>query len=311
MELIYLIAGLIGLILGAQLITKGALNIAQHFKISQFFIGITLLAIGTDLPELTVHIGAAIHRLQGTPTGDLALGDTIGSCFGQIVLTVGIIGLFGLVTITRRQLKRDALLMLGSVAFLFLAGFDGYLSAWDGAIFLLIYISYFLTLQREEKVHQKVARAPKMFWAWDALSLIGGFLILIFCAEVVVDQALALTAIWGVSQSFIGILILGLGTSLPELAISLSALRRKAYNLSIGNLIGSNLFDILFVLGLGATISGFGVSHKLFLFDVPILFMASLVVVLFFVRDCKIRKSEAIVLLLIYFTYVGLKLFGF
>ncbi|MBW2977610.1 calcium/sodium antiporter [Candidatus Woesearchaeota archaeon] len=310
LELILLVLGLLGLLLGSELIIKGALNIAEHYKISHLFIGLTILAIGTDLPELVIAITGSIDKLMGIETSGLIIGDALGSCFGQIGLTLGIIGLFGVCCLTKRELLRDGLMMVGSVALLFLAGYDGELSRFEGIAFILIYLFYFMSLRREEKIYEKIKRAPPMHLLWDAVSLIGGFAILIYSSNIVVENAITLAQSWGIAQSLVGILIVGLGTSLPELAVSLGAIRKGAFRLSVGNLIGSNIFDILFTLGIGSVIAGFNVSRNLLRFDIPFLFVLSIIALLFFRTKMKIAKKEAIILVLIYAVYVVLKLRG-
>jgi len=311
LELILLILGLLGLLLGTELIIKGALNIAEHYKISHLFMGLTILAIGTDLPELIIAIIGSIDRLLGIETSGLVVGDALGSCFGQIGLTLGIIGLFGILTLTKRELVRDGLMMVGSVVLLFLAGYDGKLTRFEGIMFILIYLFYFMSLRREERVHEKIKRSPTMHLLWDSVSLIGGFAILIYSSTIVVENAIELAQSWDIAQSLVGILIVGLGTSLPELAVSLGAIRKGAFRLSVGNLIGSNIFDILFTLGIGSAIAGFNVSKNLLRFDIPFLFALSVLVLLFFKRKMKIERKEAIFLVLIYVVYVGLKISGF
>lgn len=308
LELLYLILGLFGLVIGANLIIRGSLNIAEHFKISQLFIGLTILAIGTDLPELSVTITGAIHKLHGIGTSGLIVGNSIGSCFGQIALTLGILGLFGALAISKKKLKRDGLVMIGSVVLLFLVAMDGIITRTEGIIFLFLYAFYFFILVREEKIKEKVRRAPKMYTWWAIISLIAGFAILIYSSDVVVKNAVQLAFSWGVSQSLIGILIVGVGTSLPELAVSFEALRRKAVRLSIGNLIGSNIFDVLIPIGLGSTIAGLNVEKNLLMFDIPFLFFVSLLVVFFFRRKMKLSKKEAMILIMIYVIYVILKI---
>lgn len=293
------------------MIIKGSLNIANHYKISQLFIGLTILAIGTDLPELFVIITGAIKRLGGVETSGLVVGQTIGSCMGQIALTLGILGLLGILTITKRQLLRDGLIMIGSVLLLFFIGFDHNLSRLDGIIFIIIYAIYFITLYREEKVFAKIKRTPRMHLAWSFLSIASGLILLIYSSNTVIEKALKLAENWEISQTFIGIIIIGLGTSLPELVLTISAIIKKAYGLSVGNLIGSNIFDILFALGIGSAISGFSVNTELLSFDIPILFITSIIVVLLFRSGFRIKKTEAVLLLAVYVVYVGLKLLGY
>ncbi len=308
-EFIFLILGLIGLVLGAHLIIKGALNIAEHFKISQVFIGLTILAIGTNLPELMVIINGSIHRLTGIETSGLIVSEAIGTCIAQISLTLGIVGLLGTsLFLTKNELIRGGAALLGSVALVFILGLDGKLSRIDGIIFILFYIIYFLSLYREEKgKERKVKRAPPLRTGWAILSLLSGFTILIISSNFVIENAIILAEIWGISQSFIGAVIIGAGTSLPEIAVSISAVTKKATRLSIGNLVGSNIFDILLVLGLGSAISEFNVEKSLLLFDIPFLFITSIIVLIFFLTKNKLTKKEALFLIIIYSLYVGFK----
>lgn len=310
-ELFLLILGLAGLVLGSQLIIRGALEIANHYKFSQIFIGLTILAIGTDLPELVVNISGAIHRLGGIETSGLIVGQTIGTCFGQIALTMGIIGIFCYLTLSHKRVIRDGSMMIVSVILLLLVGLDGVITRFDGALFILIYVVYFAFLQREEKTFEKIKRRPSMDLLWSVISIVAGFGVLIYCSNIVIDNAVELADIWGVRQSLIGIVLIGLGTSLPEIVLSISAIIKKAPMLSVGNLIGSNIFDILFTLGIGAVISEFVVSANLLIFDIPFLIATSFVVMIFFLRKRGIQKVEALALLGIYCLYIAAKFIGF
>ncbi|UGV41528.1 calcium/sodium antiporter [Methanococcoides orientis] len=309
-ELLILLIGLAGLMLGAELIIKAALAIAEHYKISHAFIGLTLLTLGTNLPELVISVTGSIQRSMGTETSGLIIGDSIGSCFGQIGITMGIVGMFGALTLTKRELSRDGVMMLISVALLFLTGLDGTLSRTDGLIFLAAYAVYFFLLYREEEVHQKFKSAPPLYFTRTILSISAGFAILILSSYAVLNNALYLADMWGISQSFIGIVLIGLGTSLPELALSWSSIRKRAVNLSVFNLIGSNIFDILFTLGVGSLISSFTVSEALVRFDIPALFFVSLLVLLFFRRHMQLKKNEAFVLILLYVLYISVKIYS-
>jgi len=312
LELIYLIAGLAGLVLAAHLIINGALHIAERLKLSQMFVGLTILAIGTDLPELMVSIAGATHRRLGMETSGLVVGNAIGSNFGQIALTLGILGLLGgTIAIKRRILRRDGLMMIFSVLLLGLVSIDGAISVFDGLIFLVVYLVYFFSIAREETVYKRVDGWVKSRAVWAAVSLLAGFAILAYCSNLVIENAIALSQAWGVPQSLLGILVLGIGTSLPELVVSLTAIRRNKIGLGVGNLIGSNIFDILVVLGIGSAISGFVVSRRLLYFDIPFLLFTSLAVVFFFRKDRKLIKWESAALIGLFLLYATLKLFGF
>jgi cation:H+ antiporter len=310
LEILFLIIGLIGLWLSAELAIKGALNIAEHYKISHLFIGLTVFAIGTDLPEIVVDVTGAVHKLKGTDTSGLIVGETIGTCFGQIALTLGILGLFSTLYLTKKELLRDGLMMVGSIILLFIVSLDGLISRIDGIIFILIYILYFLALYREEKVFDKIKRAPGLNLYWDSLLLISGILLLILSSNLVVVNAVLVAEEFEIKQSLIGIIVVGLGTSLPELTLSIGALRKKAYKLSVGNLIGSNIFDVLITLGIGAAIAEFFVSKNLLQFDIPFLFITSGLVIMFFRNQLKIIRTESLILIGIYAAYFGLKIAG-
>lgn len=310
-EIIWVIGGLILLWIGTELVVKGSVNISEHFRISHMFIGLTILAFGTDLPELVITITASIQRYMGVETSGLVVGDAIGSCFGQIGLTLGIVSLIGYLTITKRGLFRDGFMMLASILLLFLLGYDGSITRIEGVIFLLIYLFYIIIIQSEEGVHEKVTKAPALDLRWDIISVIAGLAIVIYSSTVVVDNAIVLATIWGVKQSLVGVLIVGLGTSLPELVISLGALWKGAPGLSVGNLIGSNIFDILIVIGVGSVISPLNINSNIILFDLPFLLLISILALLFFVIKRGIQKKEAIALITVYILYALLKLRGF
>jgi len=310
-ELVYLILGLAGLWIGAELTTRGSMSIARKLKISYTFVGLTILAIGTDLPELFINITAAVQKLQGVDTSGLIMGETVGTVISQTTLILGLIGIFGYVIISKREFLRDGLIMIGSAAVLFLMGMDGQLSMMDGLILLIIYSFYFMTVVREEKITEKIRnrkqRLGVLFWA--VVSLIAGLIFLVFAAKVVVENAVTLANLWGVSQTLVGLLIVGLGTSLPELSICVSAVRKKAGKLSIGNLIGSNIFDILFTLGISTVIAkGFSVNESLVDFDIPFMIGVTVLAVFLLRTKMKLEKREAITLILVYIAYVALKL---
>lgn len=308
----YLIAGLAGLWLGTDLVIRGAIAISDRLKLSRVFVGLTILAVGTDLPELVVSITSSFDRLSGVDSGGIVIGNIIGSNFGQILLTLGLVGLFAYFTLTRRQVLREGSVLLGSILVFFFLGLDGNFSRIDGLIMIALYAAYFIAIpKQEEKVDQKVKKAPTINLPWSVVSLIAGLVIVISASETVVDSAVMLAQAWDVSQTVIGILIVGVGTSLPELIISFGAVLRGAPGLSIGNLIGSNIFDTLFVTGIGSLIASMAIERNILFFDLPYLFVASLIVLLFFLRKKGLQKKEAVFLLMLYAVYVTLKLFKF
>ncbi|MBD3249336.1 calcium/sodium antiporter [Candidatus Woesearchaeota archaeon] len=310
-DLSLLMLGLIGLVIGTHLVVRGALDLAEHYKLSNVFIGLTILAIGTDLPELIIAIVGSINRLGGTESSGLILGDAIGSSIVQISIVLGIAGLFGFFTLTKKQIKIDGSVMIGSIILLFLVGYDGNITRTEGIFLIIVYLIYYLSLYREEKVNEKIKRAPTVHLFWDIASVIGGMVVVLYTSNIVVENSASLAISLGISQALIGVLIASLGTSLPELSVAIGAAFKEAPGLSIGNLIGSNIFDLLIPIGTGAAISGLVMEKSLLFFDIPALLIISLAVLLFFIRKKGLQKKEAAILIGLYVFYAIIRLAGF
>ncbi len=310
-SLFFLIIGLVLLLTGTEFVIGAALNVARHYKISELFIGLTIMAIGTDLPELVVDITAAIHRLKGIETSGLIIGETLGTCMSQIFLTLGLIGLFSVLHLGNGGLHREKGMLVFSALIVFLLGFDGLLSRIDGFILLIIYMVYFLSLNREENIYKKFKSLhlkKKLYPMWVFFSFSAGFAILFLGSQLTIQHALKLAALLRLPQAIIGIIALGLATSLPEIALAINSIRKKAYTLSIGNLIGSNIFDMLFTLGIGSAISGFLVNHGFLVFDFPYLIFAYLIFIYLILGKNNLHKKQAFVFLSLFFFYILIKL---
>ena len=311
LELFYLLLGLTGLWLGTELIIKGALTIAEYYKLSHVFIGLTILAIGTDLPELIVAIDASLLQKSGQETSGIIIGNAIGSCLNQITIVLGIAGMVGYLTLTKKAIKQDGLVLVGAIILFFLVGFDGKISAIEGFSLIVVYLIYYVRLLYGEKVSEKLKKElPKKIWQ-NLIYLLSGIALVIFTSDVVVKNAISLAVLWEVPQSFIGIVFIALGTSLPELAISLNAARKKAVGLSVGNIIGSNIFDLMVPVGVGASLSELKVESNLIWRDLPVLFLVTVVVLVYFSKKKGLQRKEAISLVGIYLLYVVLKVLGF
>ncbi len=311
LELFLLILGLAGLWLGTELVITGAVNIADYFELSQVFVGIAILAIGTDLPEIVIAINASLqHAMEQVDTSGIVIGNAIGSCFSQISAVMGIAGLLGLLTLTKRHVLEDGFMLMGSVLLLILLGYDGHLSRIEGVVLILVYLIYYFTLLYQQRIGEKLKKKVGKRIHKDIFLLVTGMVLVIFTAELVVDNAVKFAEDLGVKQSFVGIILIGLGTSLPELALSLNAARKRAQGLSVGNLIGSNIFDLLIPVGLGATIAELRFEQSLVWFDLPCLFGLSLLVLYFLQKKRGLQRTEALTLIGIFSGYAFLKLLG-
>lgn len=311
-ELILLLVGLLGLWGGTEMVIKGAMNIADYYKLSQMFVGITILAIGTDLPEMFVAVDAALQKKYAlVDTSGLIMGNALGSSMSQITLILGIAALFGTLTYLRKSLYADGLMILFSIVIVFILGYDGIISRKEGLIMILVYLIYYTRLFQQEKVLSKVneVKFNGRLW-WNVVLLIVGLFVVAFASKLVVENGVKLAVALNMRQSLVGILFIGLGTSLPELALSINAAVKKANNLSVGNLIGSNIFDLLMPVGLGASIAGLEFNRNLILIDVPILLVVTLTALIFFHRQRGLRRNEGIVMIAMFLIYAIAKISG-
>lgn len=292
---------------GTKVALDNAVLIARHYHVSDFFIGATVLAIGSDLPELLVSVNAALRQLDGEQTANLIVGNALGSCFGQFGLVMGLAGLFGQLTLPRRQVIRHGAVLLGAMALLTFVGSDGLVTRWEGAVLVATYITYLAVLIRGEGAFENIGGGPtaQMIKTW--VLLLFGLGLVVVSSELIVRMALTLARNWGIDQSYIGIVIIGVGTSLPELIISIGALVRSRVTLSVGNLVGSNILDVLLPIGIAGLIVPIEFASSLLKLDVPILFALSLLVIVFLRLPQGVRKPQAIVLLSSYSAYLVIK----
>ncbi len=307
---LYLIGGLAGLWLASELAISGALDIANHFRLSRAFIGLTILAIGTDVPEVFVTLTAAFDRVAGNETSGFIVGQTVGTSFGQAALMMGLAGLITTLHIKRSRLLRDGFMLVFAAVLLFGLSLDGEITRGNGLLMLLAYLMYLLLLMREEKIRDRIRLQPKINLFKSIFTLIGGLVLLAFSADMTVENALNLSEKWGVAQSVVGALIVGLGTSLPEFATSVAAIRKKQGELAVGNLIGSTTFDILVALGGAAVVSGILVTKSLIYIDMVMLMVLTALVFFVLWSRKRLSRREAALLLIAYIIYVGAKLGG-
>lgn len=312
-DLIFFFIGLFGLWLGSELIVKGALRIARSLGLSETFIGLTILAIGTDFPEIIISFTAALEKVKGQETSGIVVGNILGSAMCQIAFVLGIAGLLRVLKINQKKILNNGLiLILVTIVLLFFSS-DGLISQVEGLIFVLIYIAYFLSLNRQTKLDRlkhsfSLKKTNHSFF--PLLILIIGLVIISECSQLVISRGISLASDFGLSQLIIGIILVGVGTSLPELVVSINATIKGSTGLSVGNLIGSNLVDISLALGGSAMISTWNVDRQVVMFDLPFLLLTSVIVILFLLTRQKLERKESVLILSLYSIYIILKLSG-
>lgn len=307
-----IIIGLAGLWLGTKWIINGAMGIAQRFNLSHSFVGVAILAVGTDLPEVFVSLKASLLHLKGIESSGIITGNAIGSSVSQITFNLGVAGLFLKFTIGKKELWRDGIALLTSILLLFVFGIDGIITRPEGAALLTTYLLYYIFMLKS-KTESSDDNSRGKIYSNSAITfyLISGFVLLLFSSQLVVENAILLARKWGVAQSFIGIVIIGLGTSLPELAVSVGASIRNSPGMSVGNIIGSNIFDGLIPVGIGGVISTTNFESNLLKFDLPFLFSITFLVIIFLRTKRGISKPEGIILIIVYLLYICIRLFYF
>jgi cation:H+ antiporter len=311
MDFVLLIAGIAGLWLGTELTIGGALAIARRHQLSDFFVGLVILSIGSDLPELAIAVDAGLKGLMGHDASGVVVGSSIGSVVAQIGFVLGLGGVISYLTLPRSFVIKHGAVLLGATILLFLVALDGYVSRTEGLILITVYIIYVTALMNgstapEEEPGQLAGGGPK---SW--ILLFAGLGVVIFSSEITVSSVVDIAHSFEISEALISVLIIGLGTSLPELSISISAIMKKKTQMSVGNIIGSNILDTLLPIGIAALIAGMTFERQLLYFDLPFIFVMTAVVLGFFYFRKAVSRPEGLVIMGFYFTYVAVKLLQF
>ena len=264
---IYIIGGLILLYFGANWLVQGAITLALHLGLSPLIVGLTVVALGTSVPEALVSVQAAIGH-----QGGIALGNVIGSNILNIALILGLSAFFNPLKVDSHLVKADVPLLAGATFMLVVLLEDFHISRMEGGFLLLCLVGYvagnIMTVKRTSPEENKIegVEVPedhsKNLWR-DISFLFIGLIALAFGSNFLVTGAVDLARIWGLSEALIGLTIVSIGTGTPEMATALMAAYRKRADLAIGNAVGSNLFNIMFVLGIAALVApldGKGIS---------------------------------------------------
>ena len=301
-QFIILIVGFVLLIKGADWFVDGASGIADKFGIPQIIIGLTIVAFGTSAPEAAVSIAAAMKN-----SADLAVGNVLGSNIMNILLILGICALLTPVPVQKNTLKYEIPFVIAITVVLAILGIIGNeLTRVDGIILLLIFAGFFVYLVRAAKNGKtEESEAPakkKSVWVLIGLTLLG-IVMIVAGSQFTVNSASAIAAKFGMGERLIGLTIVAFGTSLPELVTSAVAAKKGNADIAIGNIVGSNIFNILFVLGITATITNVAYGANFYLDSIVALAAAVLLLVTVLNKEHKIKRWGGVVMLASYAAY--------
>lgn len=301
-----LILGLLLLLVSGKYLVESSVVIARHFHIPTGIIGLTIVAFGTSAPELLVSLQAAV---QGHP--DMAVGNVVGSNISNILLVLGLTTVIFPLVVQPESVKRDWPIMIGLSVLLLLILLDYQVTRLEGGILVLLlggYILFSIYQSRKPQVNIPPVEVPLRIMKWwvamiiFAISCVG----LAFGASLLVDNAAEMAHHFGISERVISITMVAVGTSLPELSTSLIAAFKKETDISLGNIIGSNIMNIVSVLGLTALIKPFSIVPELLTIDIPWMIGASVLLFLFMIpaRKGRINRLEGSILFLAYAIYI-------
>jgi cation:H+ antiporter len=306
-QLLLLVAGFVMLVKGADLFVDGASGIATKFGIPQLVIGLTIVAMGTSAPEAAVSITAAFGG-----SADITIGNIVGSNILNILIILGISALVYPLAIQKSTLIVDIPVVLLATVVLYLLGFDGNISRIDAVIMLVIfaaYLSYLFigakkeaSLQKAENTDAEENAAKEISLLKASIFTVIGLALIIGGSNFVVNSATAIAKALGLSQRFIGLTIVALGTSLPELFTSVTAALKKNSDIAIGNVVGSNIFNLLFIVGLSGVIIPVPFAEG-FRFDMIVSGVAAAALLLFCLPKKKLPRFAGAIMLVGYALY--------
>lgn len=300
--------GFVALLFGAKWLVDGASRLSISLGVRPFVIGITIVAFGSSAPEAALAVSAV-----EAGTGEIVLGNIIGSNIANIGLVLGIAAMICPVVIIYSTLRKEVWAMVAVVVLITILALDGGYSLLDGMFLILLNVTFVLLLYRSlmlrpppEKVRVDFGKAIP--YKYDRLvnlvSILVGLAVLLVGAQLIVDGSIELAAMLKVDELTIGLLLLALGTSLPELSITVTAACRKENDLLISNVLGSNIFNSLFVVGLAASMRPIDVPSAMLWFEFPMMVALSVLLLIMIRSRSMLERKEAMALLILYALYV-------
>lgn len=314
MTALLIVVGLVGLFLGGEILVRGAVGLATRLRIAPFVIGSTVVGFGTSSPELVTSIDAALIDAPG-----IAVGNVIGSNVANILLILGVAALIQPVRATPAAFRRDgAVLVIASLACLAVV-LSGTVTRFAGAAFVIMLAAYLagtFFIERNGRVRSPALAADDVGSSgqdslpFSVAALAGGIALVILGARFLVDGAVTLARDSGLSEAAIGLTVVAIGTSLPELATSAVAARRGSSDIAIGNVVGSSIFNILAILGVTALVTPVAVPVEIARFDIWVMLAATVALVVVTVTGWRVSRREGAALLAGYAVFLIVVLMG-
>lgn len=306
-QIALLIIGFVMLIKGADWFVDGAAGIADKLHIPQLIIGLTIVAMGTSAPEAAISISASV---QGS--ADIAVGNILGSNILNILIILGITSVITPLAVQKSTVKYEIpFVIIISVIFGLIGLFDNSIGFIDGILLWVLFIAYIAYLfimtkkgkiQADESDDEDNGKKPKKVWQLILFGIIGIALV-VFGSNITVNAATEIATMFGMSERFIGLTIVALGTSLPELVTSITAALKKNADIAIGNIVGSNIFNILFVIGTSAMITPVAYQNQFLVDSILCVATAILLLLLVLNKDKKLKRWGGIIMLICYAGY--------
>ncbi|KAA3638701.1 MAG: sodium:calcium antiporter [Proteobacteria bacterium] len=306
-----LLCGIGLLAVGGEALIRGALGLAERLAVSPLLTGLVIVGFGTSMPELVVSVDAV---RSGQP--DIAIGNVVGSNIGNVLLVLGLCAVITPLTVTPLSLRRDALSVIAVSLLFIMLTHNGLLSRLDALIFLVILVLYLLwaywsewfeatlsatVYKAESEVLEKV---PKSL-AWSISAVVIGLILMITGSQVLLKGAVGMAHAFAVSEAVIGLTLVAVGTSLPELSISVIAAIRGHADVAVGNILGSNMFNLLAILGVSALIQPMKVTERVLDFDQWVMLGAAVLLLIFLWSGRRLNRLEGGLLLIGYIGYIA------
>lgn len=310
---VVLIIGFVLLVKGADFFVEGASSVAKMLKVPSLIIGMTIVAMGTSLPETSVSIAASMNN-QNT----LAVSNVVGSNIFNLMVVLGICAVISKLQVSQDVLKRDYPFSVLCAILLLVCGCIGMeLGRIDGIVFLVIFVGFIVVLiksamdarkrgeisEKEREMNEEMSEMKEQPVWKSIIYIVGGAIAIKYGGDWVVDSASTIATSFGISATLVGLTICSVGTSLPELVTSIVAARKNELDMAVGNVVGSNVFNILMVLGVAATISPITFLMENVI-DIIVLLVFSLITWVFCITKKEIGKKEGIIMLVLYAIYL-------